>query len=97
MTDVGLCVRTVFPYPRHGWEKKRRSEWDAYCDIVTQGRTFPSPKVEQQVIFLAAPIAPTSNWKCGTDVIWPVLKMKGSNIDFRGLLAVCRHQIEAGD
>jgi hypothetical protein len=48
---------------------------------------------------LGIPVAPQSNWICGTDLVWPVIRMvKPADIFFPELPPyVCRHMIVAGD
>jgi hypothetical protein len=58
------------------------------------------PKIPDSVVIeIGKPHEPHSAWKCGTDVVWPVLKIiepAGVTLtDHR--FVVCRHEIVAGD
>jgi hypothetical protein len=56
----------------------------------------PIPKVV--LIEIGIPMQPTPDWKCGTDLLWPVLRIIEPPVHFVGCNAmVCRHEIEAGD
>lgn len=50
-----------------------------------------------RIITVGAPREPGANWKCGTDVIWPVLDEEILRETGREVAYVCRHQIFAGD
>jgi len=58
---------------------------------------FPAEDYARQfgrVVLIGIPVKPTPNWKCNTDVVWPLLEHKMKD----GIYPhVCRHMIEAGD
>ena len=59
----------------------------------------PISKASATIFVIGAPVEPTKNWTCGTDVVWPVYEMNGKSVEpYEGRLPhVCRHQIVAGD
>lgn len=58
-----------------------------------------NPRIDEKLIVeIGVPIEPDSGWKCGTDLVWPVLRfIKPTDIQPVPMPYVCRHQIEAGD
>lgn len=84
-----LRVRPVFPFPAHGGNGR----------VVRHEGKVPTIEIKERKVWilLGAPTAPTSNWTCGTDVVWPVLGVEGCDYKVLELCGVCRHQIEAGD
>jgi hypothetical protein len=48
-------------------------------------------------VWIGAPVKPGPTWTCGTDVVWPVLKLEGHNVKVLERSYVCRHMIEIGD
>ena len=60
-----ILVRPVIPWPRHGGEH------------VTENTTVYQLPRPELLLELDAPVEPTLNWECGTDVIWPVLAIHG--------------------
>jgi hypothetical protein len=83
-----LRVRPALPFPFHGGNRPIRYEGKIPIAEIKAGKVW---------LLLGAPITPTSNWTCDTDLVWPVLRVEGC--DYRALefCGVCRHQIEAGD
>jgi len=50
------------------------------------------------LIEVGRPHEPRTHRECGTDIVWPVLRiLNPPGIVIRGGEAVCRHEIEAGD
>jgi hypothetical protein len=59
-----------------------------------KGALVPSPVL----IEIGKPHKAPSRWQCGTDVVWPVLRIiEPPGIELVGNEVVCRHEIEAGD
>lgn len=82
-TEYRIQVKPAVPFTKHSTLKSCNSR-----GINLHGVTF----------ILGAPIAPSSKWFCGTDVVWPVLEVNGAAINFDpGKTVVCRHQIQIGD
>jgi hypothetical protein len=47
---------------------------------------------------IGMPQEPQASWRCGTDLVWPVLRIiDHPEIVIYGNAWVCRHEIEAGD
>lgn len=88
MTHI-VRVRPAWPFPNHGGNGK---------PIRHEGK-IPMSEIRAGIVWLllGAPIAPTANWSCDTDVIWPVLGVEGCDYKALEFCGVCRHQIEAGD
>jgi hypothetical protein len=56
-----------------------------------------TPIHDGSYVWIGKPVAPHLNWTCGTDVVWPVLKLEGHEFELLGTPYVCRHMIEIGD
>jgi hypothetical protein len=54
-------------------------------------------KSHGRLIHVGAPEKPGTNWKCGTDLVWPVIDKAILRETERSLAYVCRHQIIIGD
>ena len=53
---------------------------------------------EQGLIEIGVPTKPHSHWECGTDLVWPVVRvLKPADFILYESVYVCRHQIVAGD
>jgi hypothetical protein len=49
-------------------------------------------------VWIGTPVKPDASWDCGTDVVWPVLKLEGHpELELLKTPYVCRHMIEIGD
>jgi hypothetical protein len=48
-------------------------------------------------IVIGPPEKPGANWKCGTDVVWPVIDQDILAEVERPIAFVCRHQLLIGD
>ncbi len=83
-----LRVRMAYPFPNHGGDGFARHAGSLNPAHVKAGEVW---------LLLGAPIAPSWNWSCGTDVVWPVLGLEGTDYKPLEFCGVCRHQIEAGD
>ena len=48
---------------------------------------------------LGPPVAPQQEWICGTDLVWPILRVNGIKVlsENGEHPYLCRHQFEAGD
>ena len=48
---------------------------------------------------LGPPVAPQQGWICGTDLVWPILRVNGIKVlsENGEHPYLCRHQFEAGD
>ena len=58
------------------------------------------PTKPREVSFeIGPPISPQKEWTCGTDFVWPILRVNGIEVlPENGLRPyLCRHQFEAGD
>jgi hypothetical protein len=55
-------------------------------------------KDEELWVEIGVPVEPRAAWECGTDLVWPVLRVvKPADLTFESGTHVCRHEIEAGD
>lgn len=52
---------------------------------------------DRTYVWIGKPVAPDASWTCGTDVVWPVLKLEGHDVQILDNVYVCRHMIEIGD
>jgi hypothetical protein len=73
------------------------TEHDKLVPPISTVTSAPIPK--EIVIEIGTPHEPSAGWRCGTDLVWPVLRIvqpAGIVIESKNPV-VCRHEIEAGD
>lgn len=92
MAIKGIRVKPMVPWPGpHGPIRG-----------IQLSQQFPHLRgaIQDCMFVIGPPKSPKpQQWPCGTDVIWPVIRIEHlqGDVELNGRKFVCRHQIIAGD